>query len=972
MQFYVKSLRFLTLILTFFLYIQSLLAQKSPEKYLSLKGQACFDSLEVLSASNWENYDTIGVYKNLRIIREHAKKTNNKELAIFSDYLQALYLDRGVQLNHDLAMELYQKVLQTIPRLNLTNYPRFETDVLHRIGFHLYKYDNKNEAAADYLLKADITYRKIGYENIPFATSRLGALGAYYFVSSENETAEKCLKEALQYIDKEPSMWECNNVLTKLGMLSKRAKKYEESCEYLRRVSKYIRHRKDSTWIGVAAGMMAYNMIKLNNFEAAEPLALQDLESAMHFNSNDTSSLISVYGTLCIIEGGKKNKEKVAFYFQKAKSLLDAYKSAGLVPKMNLYWNRMAADTLLGDYEAAFRHLYISSEEKKLFDKKKLDDKVKEASVKYDSERNKLSAELANEQVQNARFVLILLSLLLIFALIGGYFLYYLQRNKKNQFAQKLILEQKEAERLAVIDELKTRFFSNVTHEFRTPLTLILEPARQLVQQLNGTSHQQNALIIENNSKRLLHLVNQLLDLSKLESGSMQIEVYTGNILAFIQPICHSFLSLALQKNQLLTWQHPAEIPIFSFDKDKIAKIVNNLLANACKFSPNGTKILLRTTITDNHLQILVADEGIGMSEETLSHLFERFYQADNSATRKNEGTGIGLALVKELVELMGGKIEVKSELDKGSTFIVLLPIQEKIQTQSLIVTHNAENPLLPLAEKEIVTEKETYDATNQILLVEDNDDMLMFVKSILQESNFQVITAKNGKEGIEKARSFTPDLIISDVMMPETDGYELTEILKNDLQTSHIPIVLLTAKNALDSKLKGLKIGADEYIGKPFNSEELLLRVQKLIQLRGLIQAQYSLSMPVTILEERKNVEKQSIETEIVQLSELDQKFMSNLQEYLSHNLDNEDLTIADFSEILFLSRSQLHRKVIALTGQSPMEYVRHYRLEKAKEMLQTHQYRVNEVASMVGFPNPKHFATTFKKHFGISPSDI
>lgn len=943
-----------------------LFSQKKVENYLSLEGQARFDSLEAMSAAYWEAQDSVSAYQHIQVIRNYAQKSHNQALTIFSDYLQALYLDRGSQQNNAFAGKLYRKVLQSLPILNLKDCPRFEADVWHRMGYHLYRIEDKKEEASTYLLKADLVYRRIGYDKIIFAAGRLGVLGAYYLLASENETAEKCFKEGLQYIDKEPSMYECNNLLTKMGIILKRAKKFEAACEYLRRVSHYVRQPRDSVWLGVAAGMMAYNMLKSQNFEAAEPLAFQDLAYTMRFNGKDTSALISSYSTICIIEGGKKQAKEVAFYFEKAKYLLDNCHSLGLVPKMNLYWSRMAADTLLGDYESAFRHLYISSERKKEFDKKNVEDKAKEFAIKYDSQKNKLSAELAKEQVQNARFVIALVSLLLVLALIGGYFLYYRQRNKKNLLAQKLLTEQKEAERLAALDALKSRFFSNVTHEFRTPLTLILEPARQLVQQLGGTTHQQNAIIIENNSKRLLELVNQLLDLAKLESGSMKVDAYTGDVLWFIQPIYESFLNMAMQTNRRFTWQHPPQIPAFTFDKDKVEKIIQNLLANAFKFSEDNAKILFSTTIIDNQFRIVVEDTGIGMSQDTLNQLFSRFYQADNSSTRKREGTGIGLALVKELVALMQGNIEVKSELGKGSIFTVNLPIPEKIALEMPLIAH--QQIFLQTPEKITLPENHYVDEDNIVLLVEDNDDMLLFIQSMLQTQGYQVIVAKNGAEGIEKAYEYTPDLIISDVMMPEKDGYELTDILKNDIRTSHIPIVLLTAKSSLDSKLKGLQIGADEYIGKPFNSEELLLRVQKLIQLRSLLQAKYSPISP-----EKGELSSVMENEEIgMALSELDKVFLSNLGQHIENNLDNEDLNVEYFIDNFFLSRSQLHRKMIALTQQSIMEYVRHYRMGKAKELLLSKKYNVNEVASRVGFPNAKHFATTFKKHFGIRPSEV
>lgn len=547
-----------------------------------------------------------------------------------------------------------------------------------------------------------------------------------------------------------------------------------------------------------------------------------------------------------------------------------------------------------------------------------------------------------------------------------AYRLYQAQINRA-KLANQLAFEQKEAERLAALDELKMRFFSNVTHEFRTPLTLIIEPARQLVKKLLGKPLQQDALIIENNSQKLLQLVNQLLDLAKLESGSMKMESHIGEIIGLVQPIYDAFLHLAKNKDIHFTWSHPPQIPPFAFDRDKIEKILHNLLSNAFKFTPQNGTVHLTTSLHQQALLIVVQDSGIGMKSESLSQLFTRFYQADNSSTRKGEGTGIGLSLVKEFTALMQGTIQVESEWEKGTTITIRIPIHEMEDIQAPFIEHQSLSPQNETFEN--TDNSPNADADKLILWVEDNDDMRNFVQSLLKNEGFEVITAVNGAEGIKKAFEYIPNLIISDVMMPEKDGYDLTDALKNDIRTSHIPIVLLTAKSSLDSRLAGLKIGADEYIGKPFNSEELLLRVHRLIEMCRRIQAKYSNEKP-TMME--LAIEKNDNKTENeVYLSELDIAFLHSLTTFIEKNIDNTALDVQDFTDALYMSRSQLHRKMIALTQQSITEFLRNFRLDKAYKLLSQNVYNVNEVADMTGFGNAKYFSTVYKKRYGVSPSE-
>lgn len=526
----------------------------------------------------------------------------------------------------------------------------------------------------------------------------------------------------------------------------------------------------------------------------------------------------------------------------------------------------------------------------------------------------------------------------------------------KNQ----LLFEHKEALRLAELDKIKSNFFSNITHEFRTPLTLILEPVRRIIQRTGEEEVLENAHIAEKNSRKLLELVNQLLDLSKLEGKAMKIEWSTGDPLSVLESCYHSFLPLAEKKGVALQFDGSGERYLLRFDKDKLEKIIANLLSNAIKFTPGGGQVLCQCqylkppvksdAINARVLQITVADTGPGIPAENLQTIFDRFFQVNSDG----QGTGIGLALTKELTELLGGEIRVKSQLGQGATFEVNLPLalahkEEKPATHS-------DDAISPTATKNKTRKKEPTQAT--ILIIDDNAEIRTLVRNSMP-AQFQVLEASNGDEGIATALETMPDLIISDLMMPGKDGYEVCSELKNHELTSHIPIILLTAKGALESKIEGLRTGADDYLTKPFHSEELLVRMENLMEQRRRLQSQYSKGL-MQVLNPNNGI------------PQADRDFLERLTQFIEENLDNPNLDTEEISTGMLLSRSQFHRKLTSITGQSATEFVRNYRLDRALEMLKTKQGNVTEVAMQVGFNSQKYFSVRFKERFGASPSEV
>ncbi len=524
--------------------------------------------------------------------------------------------------------------------------------------------------------------------------------------------------------------------------------------------------------------------------------------------------------------------------------------------------------------------------------------------------------------------------------------------------------KEQEAKQLEELDQLKTTFYTNITHEFRTPLTVIIG----MVDNIKG--HEKERRLIQKSSANLLHLVNQLLDLSKLNAGQMEVNAVQADIIPFLRYLTESFYSLASEKKINLDFKPDLKSLVLDFDEAKIQHIINNLLSNALKFTGEGGEVILSAhEIKQNdkpYLQLKVADNGIGIAPAKIAHIFDRFYQAHNDKSGFTGGTGVGLALTKELVEVLGGKIEAQSQKGNGAVFKVLLPI-----------TNNAEKPpeiLRPkeLYDKGIEVAKESVLSENldqpRILVIEDNLDVTAYIESILY-NEYHVLTAPDGLKGIQMAYDTVPDIIISDVMMPEMDGYEVTKNLKADKRTSHIPIILLTAKAAEADKMKGLQAGADAYLMKPFNKAELLIRLDNLVKLRNELQAHYS-TFPTAVVSDNTVMAKKAVQTTSVKTS-LDDQFIQKLHEVISNKLDDPELSITHLCKSVDLSHPQLYRKLKALTGKTPIQFIRSFRLHKANDLLQDSQLNISEIAYKVGFNDPNYFSRTYIQEFGRSPSE-
>jgi signal transduction histidine kinase/ligand-binding sensor domain-containing protein/DNA-binding response OmpR family regulator len=528
-----------------------------------------------------------------------------------------------------------------------------------------------------------------------------------------------------------------------------------------------------------------------------------------------------------------------------------------------------------------------------------------------------------------AKFLYLILALLAIFFVLR----YIKRRERKKYIEQKKTEASKQQEELA---QMKFQFFTNISHELRTPLTLILSPLEALIGEVKDAKQLSRLKIMHNNATRLLYLVNQLLDFRKSEQVGLKFLPSEGDVVAFTRNICDNFSSYSENKNVQLTFFSSHQKLNMLFDGDKYSKIILNLLSNAFKFTPDGGRVDVAITTEANNLIIKVADTGIGIADNEKQHVFEGFYQTDTS---KSSGSGIGLALVKEYVKLHDGTVEVVDNIGSGSVFIVSIPIRQiTVESIPVAIDYNQKvnDSKLPIA-----------------LIVDDNADLLAFLSSELSRS-YNVLTAVNGLNALEIIEKTVPDIIISDIMMPEMDGIELCRRLKSDSKFASVPIIILSAKHDEQAKVEGLTIGADDYVTKPFNCDLLKLRMKKLLQLSN------------------KGVKRSLIEPEPthIQVTSLDEKLIESAVKYVEKNMARADLSVEELSRQLGMSRVHLYKRMRQITGKTPIEFIRVLRLKRAAQLLRESQLNVSEIAYQVGFNNPKYFANYFKQEFGVLPS--
>ena len=525
--------------------------------------------------------------------------------------------------------------------------------------------------------------------------------------------------------------------------------------------------------------------------------------------------------------------------------------------------------------------------------------------------------------------------------------------------SQRVRLEQMETNRFKELDEAKTKLYTNITHEFRTPLTIITGMT-ELIRDDPEKWLEEGTAKIDRNAKTLLTLVNQMLDLSKLEAGSMPVRMIRADINLYIKYIVELFRSVAAGKKIDLNFKSGNHHTVIDYDPDKLMQIISNLLSNALKFTqPCGFVDVTSVLTGDRKFKIRVSDNGPGIPETHLPYIFDRFYRAGDA----NPGSGLGLALTKELVKLLGGTITADSIFGEGTEITVSLPVSYNAPLQEV----PGINEIRERISHQIITDdgldSQSLHPVNGrtdkpiILVVEDNKDVVLYLLTFLGKE-YDVLVAADGQDGLHKAIESVPDLILSDIMMPVMDGIDLLKSVKNDLRTSHIPVVMLTAKADIGSRLEGLERGADAYIAKPFIKEELLVQLRSLIELRKKLQQRYSPASHLHLTGEND--------------FHLEDAFMGKIRNVMLANISNESFHIDRLCKETAMSRTQLYRKFRSLTDKTISEYFRTLRLHKARELLNTTEISVSEAAYKTGFKNVSHFSRVFTQSFGINPREI
>jgi len=518
-----------------------------------------------------------------------------------------------------------------------------------------------------------------------------------------------------------------------------------------------------------------------------------------------------------------------------------------------------------------------------------------------------------------------------------------------------------ERDTLRELDRLKSLFFANISHEFRTPLTLILGQVESVMASVSDTRDKEKLAVANQNAKRLLLLINQLLDLSKVESGNMELRTTQHNLVSFLQRLFFSLESLADSKKITFRFLPERDNIQAVFDPEKIEKVFFNLISNAIKFTNNNGEIVVSVkTVGLKYVEIYVRDNGIGIPENQLTNIFSRFFQVDNLEHSNFEGTGIGLSLVKELVELHHGEVVAKSAVGAGSTFVVKLPVGElneenkdevvaQISDFSSLIIRHTEIDQIEIDDDESVQEKEI------VLIVEDHKEVRAFIRDQL-ENDYQVKEAENGKTGMIAALKIIPDLIVTDLMMPKVNGFQFCNEVRNDARTSHIPIIMLTAKAGFDDKMEALETGIDDYIIKPFHPQELKLRVRNLINQRKLLRSRFKIATVIKPSE--------------VTMVSVDQQFLEKTIHTIEKNIDNQNFSVESLAEAVNMSVSQLNRKLNALIEQPAGQLMRSLRLQRAADLLKKNAGSIAEICYQLDFNDPAYFSRAFKKQFGCSPS--
>ena len=757
-------------------------------------------------------------------------------------------------------------------------------------------------------------------------------------------------REALEISEKIKDTAFQGYLYVRIGTIENILKKYEDAIQSFKVAEELLEGKSNQTDLYYGFGSAYTDMKDYSNAKIYMELYFKERLKAKSLV--DSAYGYWSYGRFNFNIG---NYSEAAEYEVKSAELFNKMDSPDFGRLGSVY--KIASDSykMQGNYEDAYKYLDLhkTMNDSALTRAKK--NQLNDLEKKYQTEKKEqeialLEARNKTIEVQKLNQRNLFLAGLGVFSIAGIFFVLVLRNRQKTN------------RKLKELDSAKSRFFENISHEFRTPLSLINGPIEEQLNKKTLDDHERrNLTIAKNNSSRLVDLVDQILDISKLESNHYRLKVEESNLSQFLKSAVFSFAYQAEIKNQEFDINLTLEEKTYWFDRDVLEKIVNNLLSNAIKYTPEDEKISVLGSVKDGMLRFEVINIGIQLPKEEVFNIFSRFHKAHDNAI----GTGIGLALTKELVELHKGSIYAKSD-DNWIRFVFNIPIEEKFfssdemeRDRSIVSESNVSTDRMPdvvVKEKGDNTLLDDSDAPI-LLIVDDNADIREYLSSLFIES-FNIKTAENGKVGFEKAVKYVPDIIITDLMMPNEDGLQLTKNCKTDWATSHIPILMLTAKAGDENILKGIETGADAYITKPFNTDIVRATIHNLLESRKKLQERFSQEVVLTPKE--------------LSINSYDEEFLSNLKEVMDTNLVESDFNAENFAASLGMSRMQLHRKLKAITGLSTTEFIRSQRLKLAAQLLKKSEINISQVGYTVGFNNHSYFTKCFKEQFGVSPSDF
>lgn len=724
---------------------------------------------------------------------------------------------------------------------------------------------------------------------------------------------------------------------------------------------------------------LAETLIKKGDY----PRAKQLLEESLAFFEGKKMKQVAIMVLSNLAENAIKSGDaKTALqHAQKVLAMADNKDDPGLAA---IYNTQASAYEALGQYQNA---LLSARKYEALHDSVIVAERSQEAAIveaQFRTAENQKTIADQNLQLERQQNRNRLLFAIAIFALVTGVGIALFLREKRRRAELNLQLEHAEADRLRELDQLKSAFFANISHEFRTPLTLLLGPLREMEAGTFRGDAKKYFGIMRRNAARLLALVNQLLDLSRLESGKLQLQLQSADLHRTLRTVAGSFESLADQKQIEFKVDVPTTAFWVKFDPDKLEKIVGNLLSNAFKFTPEEGRVELILGMRDeglgmkgdagssliphpSSLFISVSDTGIGIPPDQLPHIFERFYQVENTGADIQPGSGIGLALTKELVELHGGQISVESSVSPsgtGTTFTVSFNFEEAVAVEAEHVAVSNGQPVTVGGQESLTAAVSIPPLGGQggrhlplVLVAEDNPDVRSYILEQLQ-GDYRLVEARDGQQALDLALAQTPDLILTDLMMPVLDGNELTRRLKTDVRTNHIPVVMLTAKSAQGDRIGGIETGAEAYLTKPFDAAELRATLANLLAQRRILQEKFAKQI--------------RLDAPAAAVVSLDDQFLQKVLATIEDHLDDETFGVEPLAAAVAMSRSNLFRKVEALLGKSPNQLIRERRLLRAKHLLESGAGNSTEVAFMTGFNSPSYFAKCFQEMFGEAPGVV